>query len=174
TIVRWTHHGPAQFGRRTWPYHKTPRHFKNNFKLLSPVSARIPAGPKSRLRAPRSLSGQRPFPPSKVCSAYAENPFGTDDNSLHQASGSKPCLRAPGAEQKVWLAEQATFSVPSSQKNPSGPSSPYSSYNDYATRTPMIKVNASTCNSPSKDANRRALCGNDQGRSVPLPQRFSL
>ncbi|MQL99498.1 hypothetical protein Taro_032221 [Colocasia esculenta] len=57
---------------------------------------RVPAGPKSRLRAPHSLFGQMPFLPSRVCSACAENPFGTDNTSLHQASGSKPCLRAPG------------------------------------------------------------------------------
>ncbi|MQL81043.1 hypothetical protein Taro_013497 [Colocasia esculenta] len=39
TIVRWAHHGPAQFGRRTWPYRKTPRHFKSSFKVPSPVPA---------------------------------------------------------------------------------------------------------------------------------------
>ncbi|MQL92732.1 hypothetical protein Taro_025363 [Colocasia esculenta] len=64
---------------------------------------RVLAGPKSRLRVPRSLLGQRPFLPSRVCSACAENPFGTDSASLHQASGSKPCLRALGAEQRARL-----------------------------------------------------------------------
>ncbi|MQL84212.1 hypothetical protein Taro_016710 [Colocasia esculenta] len=34
-------------------------------------------------------------------------------------------------EQQVWLTEQATCSVPSSQENPSGPSSPHGSYNGY-------------------------------------------
>ncbi|MQL93619.1 hypothetical protein Taro_026263 [Colocasia esculenta] len=96
TIVRWAHHGPAQFSRQTWPSHK----------LQGPESGpciRVPAGPKSCLRVPHSLFGQRPFLPSKVCSACAENLFGTDNTSLHQTSGSKPCLRAPGAEQRARL-----------------------------------------------------------------------
>ncbi|MQL97439.1 hypothetical protein Taro_030130 [Colocasia esculenta] len=50
--------------------------------------------------------------------------------------------RAAGSttEQQVWLTEQATCSVPSSQENPSGPSSPCGSYNGYTMRAPRSSV----------------------------------
>ncbi|MQL93747.1 hypothetical protein Taro_026393 [Colocasia esculenta] len=73
---------------------------------------RVPAAPKNRLRVPPTLFGQRPLLPNRVCSACVENPFESGSTSLHQTTGSKPCLRAPNTEQQVCLTEQATCSVP--------------------------------------------------------------
>ncbi|MQM05147.1 hypothetical protein Taro_037952, partial [Colocasia esculenta] len=69
TIVRWAHHGPAQFGRQTWPYRKAPRRFKSSSKDSCPVpvfgyqrhpetaSGRLPAcsdkGPSFRIGSAR-------------------------------------------------------------------------------------------------------------------------
>ncbi|MQM01783.1 hypothetical protein Taro_034540 [Colocasia esculenta] len=44
----------------------------------------------------------------------------------HRTAGST-------TEQQIWLTEQATCSVPSSQENPSSHSSPHGSYNGYTT-----------------------------------------
>ncbi|MQL81061.1 hypothetical protein Taro_013519 [Colocasia esculenta] len=160
----------------------TRRHVfsRNSFKVPSPVLA------FGYQRDPRAASGyliacsvKRPFLPSRVCSAYVGNLFRTDGTSSHQASGSKPRLQAPSAEQWTRLPSNRSGSpsrLPARYLPPRRVQEALHPLVAVVTATPCAPhdQSASTRNSPAKGANGRALCGIDQGRSVPLPQHFCL
>ncbi|MQM21251.1 hypothetical protein Taro_054287 [Colocasia esculenta] len=143
TIVNWAHHGPTQFGGRTWPYRKAPRHFKSSFKVPSPVPAfGSQRDPKATFGHLIACSAQGP--PFRTGSArLVSKPLRNGKHFL--ASVIRQQAMPPGTrhrtaglttEQQVWLTEQATCSVPSSQENSSGPSSPHRGYNGYTMHAP--------------------------------------
>ncbi|MQL94166.1 hypothetical protein Taro_026823 [Colocasia esculenta] len=99
--------------------------------------------------------------------------FGLNNTFVHRTSNSRPCHRATSFIYRTGLLPST-----SDQEDSNSHLSPCNGYNYCIIHAPRLNgaLTARPLNGrlPANGANRRALCGVDQGRFVPLPQHFCL